>query len=91
MISSGLFAMLFSIVWAIIGCGIANLFVDRRTARIAGFAFSVGVAPAWDRYDESSQLLLAEAIGTIAGLALVWFIFFREKSVVTKQTQKRVS
>ena len=75
---SGLVAMLSVVMSAIVGCGVARFFVDHKSARIAGFAFSIGSLSGVIGLNDQGLGLLSLAIGAIIGLVLVWYLFFKE-------------
>lgn len=92
MIYSGLVVMLSMVLTALIGCGVANFFVDRKPARIAGFAFSIGSLSGLTHFNDVGWDQLSAAVGAISGLLLVWYLFFKENrfAVDRNSVQKTV-
>ena len=89
MIFSGFVVMLSVVLSALIGCGVANFFLDRKSARIAGFAFSIGSLSGLTHFNDGGSSQLAAAIGAIAGLLLVWYLFFKETRFAVDQNSSK--
>ena len=79
---SGFVIMLSVVVIALVACGVANFFVDRKSALIAGFAFSIGSVGTFTLSSEQSFGQISDVIGAVIGLLLVRYLFFREDNAI---------
>ena len=91
MIFLGFLVMLLVTLSALIGCGVANIFVDRKSARIAGFAFSIGSLSGLTQFNDGAASQLSAAVGAIGGLLLVWYLFFKANGLGAGNNTNRES
>ncbi|GAB5351198.1 hypothetical protein [Qipengyuania sp. 483] len=89
MLLSGFVVALSIVLSALIGCGVANFFLDGKSARIAGFAFSIGSLSGLTHFNDGGSSQLSAAVGAISGLLLVWYLFFKENRFAVDQNSAK--